>query len=198
MALQSSGQITLHNIATEFGGVAPHNLTEYYRGGAYVDELASNSGVPTSGQINIKDFYGAGNGTIVTVTEGSSSGGSGGVAGKGYAAADKTVSNNAGTSFFGGIGAYGSRSPSTLNGVTIQGIYQHQYDKAIIWQFIVVLQGTRAKSFFTSVTPQGGSLLTTASCTHNQHSSSTVYTWTGVNLSATWDGSGSRTALFAF
>jgi hypothetical protein len=50
MALQSSGQITLQNIATEFGGTAPHSLTEYY---------AAATGIPASGVISIQDFYGA-------------------------------------------------------------------------------------------------------------------------------------------
>lgn len=50
MALQTSGQISLQNIATEFGGTAPHGLTEYY---------AAAAGIPASGEISIQDFYGA-------------------------------------------------------------------------------------------------------------------------------------------
>lgn len=57
MTLQSSGQITLANIATEFGGATPHSLSEYYRGGAYT--TSNNTNVPTSGQISIGNFYGA-------------------------------------------------------------------------------------------------------------------------------------------
>lgn len=49
MALQSSGQISLANIAAEHGGSAPHSLSEYYGDG---------TGVPTSGQIRATDFYG--------------------------------------------------------------------------------------------------------------------------------------------
>jgi hypothetical protein len=30
MALQSSGAISLNDIATEFGGTTPHSLSEYY------------------------------------------------------------------------------------------------------------------------------------------------------------------------
>lgn len=58
MTLQSSGQITLGNIATEFGGSAPHSLSEYYRGGANVPNIAQNNSVPTSGQITVGNFYG--------------------------------------------------------------------------------------------------------------------------------------------
>lgn len=50
MALQSSGQITLYDIAGEFGGAAPHTLQEYYGAAA---------GIPSSGTISILDFYGA-------------------------------------------------------------------------------------------------------------------------------------------
>jgi len=33
MALQSSGAISLNQIATEFGGTAPHSMSEYLKGG---------------------------------------------------------------------------------------------------------------------------------------------------------------------
>ena len=57
MPLPSSGTITLTQIQTEFGGSAPTNLTEYYRGGAYV--TSNNTNVPTSGAIGLTNFYGA-------------------------------------------------------------------------------------------------------------------------------------------
>ena len=56
MALQSSGAISLNDIQTEFGGTNPISMSEYYRGGAYVTD--NNTGVPTSGAININGFYG--------------------------------------------------------------------------------------------------------------------------------------------
>lgn len=52
MALQSSGSISLSNVAGEFGGTTPHSLSEYY---------GSDSGVPASGQIKLSEFYGASN-----------------------------------------------------------------------------------------------------------------------------------------
>ena len=58
MALQSSGAISLSDIQTEFGGSNPISLSEYYRGGAYT--TSNNTGVPTSGQIQMDDFYGVG------------------------------------------------------------------------------------------------------------------------------------------
>jgi hypothetical protein len=57
MTLPSSGTITIAQIAAEFGGDAPHSLSEYYRGGSYV--TANNTNVPTSGTIALSDFYSA-------------------------------------------------------------------------------------------------------------------------------------------
>lgn len=59
MALQASGTISISDIAAEFGGSAPHSLSEYYRGGGLVPDTGTNSGVPTSGAISLSDFYGA-------------------------------------------------------------------------------------------------------------------------------------------
>ena len=56
MALQGSGQISLANLQTEFGGSNPISLSEYYRNGAYV--TSNNTGVPTSGVISLNQFYG--------------------------------------------------------------------------------------------------------------------------------------------
>lgn len=50
MPLQSSGAISLANIASEFGGSTPHSISEYY---------GAASGIPSSGQISFSQFYGA-------------------------------------------------------------------------------------------------------------------------------------------
>jgi len=52
MALPSSGQLSLNDIAAEFGGTTPHALSEYY---------GAAPGIPGSGTISIGDFYGASN-----------------------------------------------------------------------------------------------------------------------------------------
>jgi hypothetical protein len=49
MALPSSGPLSIDDIAIEFGGAAPHGLTEYY---------SADTGVPASGELSITDFYG--------------------------------------------------------------------------------------------------------------------------------------------
>ena len=59
MALTGSGQISLGDIAGEFGGDAPHALSEYYDKG----------NAPSSGEIQLAaDFYGTGATTIQTFT----------------------------------------------------------------------------------------------------------------------------------
>ena len=52
MALQSSGAISLGDIAGEFGGSTPHSLSEYY---------GVAGGVPSSGTISFNQFYGTSN-----------------------------------------------------------------------------------------------------------------------------------------
>jgi len=70
MTLPSSGTITIAQIAAEFGGDAPHSLSEYYRGGGLVP--TNNTNVPTSGTITLSDFYGAVNQVSVTASSASS------------------------------------------------------------------------------------------------------------------------------
>ena len=58
MPLQSSGSISLNNVATEFGGSTPHAINEYYRAGTNVPDTTANASIPTSGTISLDDFYG--------------------------------------------------------------------------------------------------------------------------------------------
>ena len=50
MAVTGSAPISITDLVTEFGGSAPHSLTEYYRGGSLVPDYAQNSGIPTTTQ----------------------------------------------------------------------------------------------------------------------------------------------------
>jgi len=62
MALQSSGQISLGDIAAEYGGSAPHSLSEYYGDG----------NAPSSGEIQLAaDFYGTSSFTSLSASGGS-------------------------------------------------------------------------------------------------------------------------------
>jgi len=66
MGLQSSGAIDLQDVADEFGGSTPHGISEYYRNGSYVTE--NNTGIPTSGTIDMADFYGTVRASIQTLS----------------------------------------------------------------------------------------------------------------------------------
>lgn len=71
MALQSSGQIKISEIASEFGDSAPHSLSEFYGGGGKVP-AGANPNVPTSGEIEIGDFYGGVAATVLNITSNTS------------------------------------------------------------------------------------------------------------------------------
>jgi len=68
MALPESGPLSLSDIQAEFGGTNPISLNEYYKGGAFVLNTDYAPNVPTSGTINISDFYGARKTTLTTLT----------------------------------------------------------------------------------------------------------------------------------
>ena len=58
MTVTASSVIRLSgDIVAEFGGSAPHGLTEYYRGAGLV--TSGNTNVPTSGTVKFSDFYGS-------------------------------------------------------------------------------------------------------------------------------------------
>jgi len=57
MACPSSGSINIQDLVDEFGGTAPHSMSEYYRNGGEVP--GNNTNVPTSGTISLSNFYSA-------------------------------------------------------------------------------------------------------------------------------------------
>ena len=109
MALQSSGMISLANIASEFGGSAPHALSEYY----------GSDTVPSSGMITFSDFYGTSSSLHTsTVTTGSRNiKNDGSVTEHGYSSGGA----QAGT----GSDSFGSISNTSISGhnVTVQAAY---------------------------------------------------------------------------
>lgn len=169
MAVTGSGTISIQDIVDEFGGTAPHSLSEYYRNGAYVG--GGNTGVPTSGEISLSDFYGASAGTVITVTQGSTGGS---------------------FDFNGFSSTAGSVSPTTLFGSAIEVIAEREDTKSSSFQFWVRVSGTHAKSFFTSVALQGGPTLTSSSATFTNNNQ---WVWSISDI-ATWDGTGNVTATF--
>ena len=67
MAINTTGPISISRIVTEFGGTAPHSLSEYYRNGPFV--TSNNTGIPTAGTISLSNFYGAVKLFIFNITE---------------------------------------------------------------------------------------------------------------------------------
>lgn len=68
MAVKGSGALSiLNDIVAEFGGDAPHSLSEYYGGGDYVP-AGANPGIATSGQINMGSHYSAVAATVLNIT----------------------------------------------------------------------------------------------------------------------------------
>jgi len=66
MAVKSSGSISiLNDIVAEFGGTAPHSMSEYY-GGAGLVPAGANPSVPASGQIKFSNMYGSVRATVLT------------------------------------------------------------------------------------------------------------------------------------
>jgi len=71
MPIKNAGTfLRISEIATEFNDPAPHQMSEFYRGGGLVNDVSSNNNVPTSGTIRFGLFYGAGNAISVAATSG--------------------------------------------------------------------------------------------------------------------------------
>jgi hypothetical protein len=58
MPLPTSGRIKMSEIATEFSDPAPFKLSDYYKGGTFVEDNVVNTSLPTSGTLNMTDMYG--------------------------------------------------------------------------------------------------------------------------------------------
>lgn len=109
MPIKTNGTISVQDLVNEFGGTEPHSFNEYYRGGSLVPSTPNsgrNNNVPTGGEIQLTDFYGASK-TVVVSYDIIGGGGSGG---RGYP-------NGGGT---GRSGSGGDTSISTF-GVTADG-----------------------------------------------------------------------------
>lgn len=101
MALQTSGAISLNDVQNEFGGSNPIGINEYYGAAA---------GIPTSGQIQLDDFYGAAD--VPTLTYRGGQTGNSGTYNIGTPAADRLVVVVCGN----------NRKGSGLSSVTVNGV----------------------------------------------------------------------------
>ena len=98
MALQNRGtKMSLSDIVGEFGGEAPHALSEYKRSGIYVPNATPNNNIPTTNsQIRFDGFYGAVRGIYMTyeIIGAGGSGGAGRSGGAGAAGGSSTLTFN--------------------------------------------------------------------------------------------------------
>ena len=93
---------------------------------------------------------------------------------------------------------FGSVDPAAFNGQNIESAYfSTTLGSPDI--FYLELAGNLAQDFYTSVTPEGLSALTTASADDWAYSSTYDFTrwrWDSVTKPAGWDGSGESTIIF--
>lgn len=74
MTIKTSGDLSISDIVTEFGGSTPHSLSEYYAGGSVVYSGAKGypggveTSIPSSGEISISNFYGASKRTTLYIS----------------------------------------------------------------------------------------------------------------------------------
>lgn len=190
MTTPTSGQISSADISGEFGGSAPHNLNEYYRGGGLVANHTNNSGIPTSGQIKMSDFYNTDIDYESTHTPSVASSfidlGEGGIQWTYYYGIDR--SGLAGLGAFGTIGASNQigKAKSDLTQANTYGFYSTYIDIDPIEDRFVV-RGDHRGAWFTSVTTNtaGGGVLvhprSSATVPNGQYSASnnvTYWIWT--------------------
>jgi len=201
MAIASSGAVSLGDLQTEFGGVNPISIDEYYLNAAYVG--SNNTGVPTSGTISLQDFYGAAANTLVTVTEATSAAWTENVSNGRFARGFgvNRVADTRNTGWF-NVGSFGSRTPTTLNGATLQALYYtepHPSENGSY--FYIICQGSLPYNHFNTVALSGIGTFSYANFAFYISSGSSVWKRTfATNNSAgyggSWNGTGVSTAYF--
>lgn len=71
MPIKDAGTfLRLTEIATEFNDPAPHQMSEFYRGGSRVTDVVANANIPISGTLRFGQFYGTGNSVSVAASSG--------------------------------------------------------------------------------------------------------------------------------
>lgn len=190
MTLPSSGTISINSLVGEYGGSAPHAMNEYYKGGSLVGNHAGNPNVPTSGTIDLADFYGASatapSDYTVEITNGSHTVAGGKIAPDNYYRGVNTTTRRSGSTF--GSFANSNNTITTSSGTfTVTALYTvHTNTVAIIGY--INLSGNQGGGSFESVVGTGNwkwkigstTYLTDTGNTGNYDSGSgdTEYQWT--------------------
>ena len=190
MTIVSSGAISINSLVGEYGGSAPHAMNEYYRGGSLVANHSNNGNVPTSGTIDLQDFYGANNTSptdyTVEITNGSHTVSGGKFAPDNIYRGVNTTTRRSGTAF--GSFANSNNTITTSEGTfTITALYTvHTSSIAIVGY--IALSGNQGGGSFESVVGTGNWKLKISSTTYltdtgnsgsyNASSGDTDYQWT--------------------
>jgi hypothetical protein len=179
MTLQASGTITLAQIQAEFGGANPIYLSEYYRGGAYVSNTTPNLAIPTSGTIDLADFYGASAAYTVssTLTHGS------------YVYSDKVAGTVTCAGFASGLNinfgvrSFGAISNASMGSVVVRGAYTLASSLSQVTYVMVQGSYTKATLPFTSVVVNGQTygVSTANDLGFDTVNNVTSFAWTGLS-----------------
>lgn len=164
--LQGSGTISLNDIRNQFGASGSPDMAEYYRGGVNATRVHSygsghNTTVPTSGTIDMADFYNTHRGWHLVCGE---SNYGGGFILRGYS--NGSI----------GLGVIGSINPTNYRGATILGMYRTQFTfkNFTTRTMIIILSGYRARNWFNRYVDPGGTYYTS------------VAAWTPTSAQTTW------------
>lgn len=190
MTIVSSGAISINSLVGEYGGSAPHAMNEYYRGGSLVANHSNNGNVPTSGTIDLQDFYGANNTSpsdyTVEVTNGSHTVDGGKFAPDTIYRGVNTTTRRSGTAF--GSFANSNNTITTGEGTfTLTALYTAHTSVTALYGY-VALSGNQGGGSFESVIGTGNWKWkissttyitdTGASGSYNASSGDTEYQWT--------------------
>jgi len=182
MALQTSGQMTLGDIAVELGKSRTAHI-------GLLDADVRGLAGKASGQVRMPaDFYGKASQLSATIV----------VAEGNYVIDAKTGISSQG---FGPViagGNYGSVSPSTFRGITIK-----QMSFSIGPNFTFKIAGSLPKNYFDRIhLGSAYGWLNSSQSLHNTANGETTWTWTygeaGWNNATTWDGTGTTNVVIEY
>jgi hypothetical protein len=125
MAVKTDGTISVQNIVDEFGGTAPHSVSEYYRGGSLVPvtpNTGRNNNIPTGGTIRHSNFYNSSKTVVVTydIIGGGGCGGGGFANGGGTGRSEAGGATSISTFSVSAAGGTGGRN-GVINGTSGSG-----------------------------------------------------------------------------
>tara|TARA_B100000123_G_scaffold6404_1_gene4777 strand:+ start:789 stop:1403 length:615 start_codon:yes stop_codon:yes gene_type:complete len=182
MTIVSSGAISINSLVGEYGGSAPHAMNEYYRGGGLVANHSNNGNVPTSGVIQLDDFYGANNTSPAPtsysygITLGSPGGGRAGFA-SGSGGFGSLSNNPQSTAFAGGF------NPTITELSTLTSLNKAAQNE---YSFFLRVSGNISNSGWTSITVPSGITNSSSNQTLNR-SSVTSYNYNSGSNITSWE-----------